>query len=95
MFKQFGSVAVNVLLAPVFFCPFSCLDWSVFGSLRALVLPNQLLYPLQTQARRLVDAAARGEHHAYIMEIDANQYIDARFKANLARFINHRLACRA
>jgi hypothetical protein len=45
---------------------------------------------LQTQTRRLQEAAARNEHHAYMMEIDANQIIDARFKSNLARFINHR-----
>lgn len=38
---------------------------------------------------RLEEARTKGEHHFYMMEIDAMQMIDARFKSNLARFINH------
>jgi hypothetical protein len=41
------------------------------------------------QDRRLAAAAERGEGHAYIMELSPNLFIDARFKSNLARFINH------
>jgi len=41
------------------------------------------------QAERLEAARVRGEFHAYMMEIDADAIIDARFRANNARFINH------
>jgi hypothetical protein len=43
----------------------------------------------EEQDRRLAAAAGRGEGHAYIMELSPNLFIDARFKSNLARFINH------
>lgn len=43
----------------------------------------------EMQDERLAAARARGEHDAYMMEIDADQIIDARFKANIARFVNH------
>jgi len=41
------------------------------------------------QDERLAACKAAGESHYYLMEIDANQVIDARHKSNLARFINH------
>lgn len=66
-----------------------CIQWPGRSHL-LLADPVSARLSLQTQARRLESAAERGESHAYIMEIDANQYIDARFKSNLARFLNHR-----
>ena len=44
------------------------------------------------QLRRMEEYKKTGEAHYYLMEIDSNQYIDARFKSNLARFINHSCA---
>lgn len=41
------------------------------------------------QRRRIAAAAERGEHDAYFMELGKGLVIDARFKANLSRFINH------
>lgn len=41
------------------------------------------------QEERLEQCKQEGETHYYLMEIDANQIIDARHKSNLARFINH------
>jgi hypothetical protein len=43
----------------------------------------------EEQDKRLEEAKVRGEAHYYMMEIDANQIIDARVKSNLARFLNH------
>jgi [histone H3]-lysine36 N-dimethyltransferase NSD2 len=43
----------------------------------------------ETQNKRLLEAKERGEHHAYMMEINSNEIIDARFASNLARFVNH------
>ena len=39
--------------------------------------------------QRTKEAAARRDNHVYMMEIDSNQIIDARFRGNQARFINH------
>jgi hypothetical protein len=62
--------------------------------LRVCFIKPSLLYsapfPLPPpQDERLAACKAAGESHYYLMEIDANQIIDARHKSNLARFINH------
>lgn len=43
----------------------------------------------EEQNRRFEIAKKNGEGHYYMMEINFNQVIDARYKANEARFINH------
>ncbi|GLJ29914.1 hypothetical protein SUGI_0591390 [Cryptomeria japonica] len=42
----------------------------------------------QEHGMRLKEYACRGHKHSYFMKIE-NEYIDARVKGNLARFINH------
>lgn len=43
----------------------------------------------ETMLRRTREAAARNDDHVYMMEINSNAIIDARFKGNMSRFINH------
>ena len=42
--------------------------------------------------RRLEDQAKRNDMHLFHMELDNDRVIDARYKGNVARFINHSCA---
>lgn len=39
--------------------------------------------------RRMLECKKKGEHHFYLMEIQRETVIDARYRSNTARFINH------